>query len=371
MEKKPIILFALYIFFNNTLLKFLLPTLGQNKQSFYQEHRPLYSIPDSIIILEVKFRQRKSFGIRQRSLAEYDLATLIKQLYLRSTTRRQQSKGLSGHADERLDLFDLKSYEAYSKNYKKFEAIAKSVPALIPKKYLSRNANGDYTFNVIKPYWKTYEFCDEYVRFGLQPSYAIGTAFIVKNNLIVTAAHCLEGIKPSDIMVVFGYEMINDKNYLKILNQNNVYEIESIDTHKDVANHKDFAFIKTKAKLSNNCMPLQIRNNIVQSNEELFVIGYPQGLPIKCTGNCKFFLNVILPANIFKVKGDIFEGNSGSPVLDNKGQVVGMVIGGGLDTDIFKENDCPFIYNCDINSRGSCLGESIQRTNVIKASLSN
>ncbi|MCP1381904.1 S1 family peptidase [Runella salmonicolor] len=320
----------------------------------------LRQFPDTVILHEIRFRRLNLNGFKYKELANYVSDTLIHELIV-----RKRKRGIGGHADERNDLYRMKKYIPDS--YDLFTKVAKSVPALIPKKYINKNSNGSYSFKKnINLYWKAYAFCDANVRFGLQPSCAIGTGFIIKDNLIATAGHCFEGKKSTDFYVVFGYQMLNEDDYNRNLKKEDVYEIESVDLMKSMKDKIDFALIKVKGKLSLDKKALVPRTSPISPKEELYTLGYPQGIPLKYANNGRLFSSKpSSDKNIFKIKLDLFEGNSGSPILDKQGNVLGMVLAGDVDTDIFIENDCPYLYNCDLNGHGSCIGESIQYISVI------
>ena len=85
----------------------------------------------------------------------------------------------------------------------------------------------------------------------------------------------------------------------------------------------DLVLLKMKEKVSNY---LSIKEGLLKPSENLFVLGYPGGVfkKMRKTGNI-FYENIHsynFPVDYFDVSGA-----SGSPVLDEQGQVVGVLFG--------------------------------------------
>jgi V8-like Glu-specific endopeptidase len=61
--------------------------------------------------------------------------------------------------------------------------------------------------------------------------------------------------------------------------------------------------------------------------------------------------------NHFFATIDSFEGNSGSPVFDSQGRLIGLLIGGEEDFKKRKEESCRSSYQCQ--RAGDCSGEEV------------
>ena len=80
--------------------------------------------------------------------------------------------------------------------------------------------------------------------------------------------------------------------------------------------------------------------------ENLTVIGHPSGLPKKVTSNAYVTRNISSEYR-FYISSDTFEGNSGSPVLNSKAEVVGMVLSGKTDYIYDETRGCQTVNSCN------------------------
>jgi hypothetical protein len=160
--------------------------------------------------------------------------------------------------------------------------------------------------------------------------------------------------------------MLDENSFTKKFTKDQVYEIEAVATpNRSESKQIDVAVVRIKGQFPSSRKNLRFRTQAVTSQEKLFVIGYPHGLPAKVAGDCVLAERSKNGPSFYRVLGDIFVGNSGSPLVDSLGYVVGMVLGGGVDRDVYKADDCPFIYNCDPQKLHSCSGDVIQHVEVL------
>lgn len=76
--------------------------------------------------------------------------------------------------------------------------------------------------------------------------------------------------------------------------------------------------------------PLELRKEPVEFGERLFVSGYPAGDPDNLPDS-QLFLTEGLCSGLGVASAPVYGGSSGSPVLDSKGHVVGVVTRVGVD----------------------------------------
>lgn len=169
------------------------------------------------------------------------------------------------------------------------------------------------------------------VRFRDQPIGAGGTAFLICSNVVVTAQHNIRAILSdrrdniADIKFVFGFQ-INSQNEsfedIVSVSNSNIYSAKRIMAESQ---SDDWAIIELDRNVSRQRLPLKMRTetNVVKG-EELYIIGFPHGLPLKLADNAKVMDDS--ENRIFKANLETFPGNSGSPIFSlSDHQVVGIL----------------------------------------------
>lgn len=190
------------------------------------------------------------------------------------------------------------------------------------------------------------------------------TAFLVAENLILTAGHCVKDkyeCKKNTWVLDFDSEL----NF-KAPNSDITFEYTKSFTCAElissVTNDKlDFALIRLDRPITDR-QPLKIRKTGKVSNKEpLVMIGHPLGMP-------KIISDQILIRDnsltfVFKTNADAFSGNSGSPIIGlESGLVEGILIRGEDDFEDPSSQSCQKIKRC---SNGDCRGESALRVTEI------
>lgn len=146
------------------------------------------------------------------------------------------------------------------------------------------------------------------------PTEWTGTGFALTNNYIVTNNHVVEGAKAISIQGVNG-------------DFNHKYSAEVVTTDK----HNDLAIIKVKGvNISSASIPYAVKTSTSEVGEEVFVLGYPltstMGEEIKLTtGVISSKTGFQGDVSIYQISAPIQPGNSGGPLFDSKGNVVGIV----------------------------------------------
>lgn len=152
----------------------------------------------------------------------------------------------------------------------------------------------------------------------------IGTGFLNEKDSILTAWHCIDGSLSVRIPGV------------------NISSLQSIKVPSEEQNNMDVALLKFQGELVPNPMPLRFgQANLL---DEVMAMGYPplkgfRTIQVAETAQVAGFLHstvgqLIGKANSYLEKQDyllitarVKGGNSGGPVLNRRGEVVGMVIG--------------------------------------------
>lgn len=141
-----------------------------------------------------------------------------------------------------------------------------------------------------------------------------GTGFALTNNYIVTNFHVIENAKNIQVQGVNG-------------NFDSKYNAMVIATDKD----NDLAILKlNKCTISSQRIPYSIKTATSEVGEEVFVLGYPltstMGDEIKLTtGVISSRTGFQGDVSQYQISAPIQPGNSGGPLFDSKGNIIGIV----------------------------------------------
>jgi hypothetical protein len=198
-------------------------------------------------------------------------------------------------------------------------------------------------------------------RFVEQPILPDCTGFLISEDLLVTAGHCVEtAYQCSSFRWVFGFEKGVER-----IKRSDVYHCAEIVSH-DLANSsfvtRDYSIIRLdRPVLDRDHLPIRLSGRLTVGSE-LAVIGHPTGLPMKIADNATVQNARI---NFFYSDLDTFSGNSGSPVIGvNTQQVEGILVEGEEDFEFVTNRRCyvPKRFN---SSRDSGGREKVFRINRI------
>lgn len=163
-----------------------------------------------------------------------------------------------------------------------------------------------------------------------EPIISYCTAFVVGPDLIATAGHCVRR-HLDQVRVVFGYRAIRPHQEIEIVSRipkSQVYSVSEVVKCRDddplKENDKcegngqggrtlDYALLRVDRKIRDHLPLLLDITSGVAERDELYVVGYPLGLPMKLAD--EGFVRRISNEGYFVSNLDTFVGNSGSPVL--------------------------------------------------------
>ena len=118
--------------------------------------------------------------------------------------------------------------------------------------------------------------------FGSQPTAPFCTAFMVGEDLIATAGHCVDESDLSSVRFLFGFEMTDATTPILTFQQNQVYTgIEIV--HHGGTGDLDHAIVRVDRVITApgaTALPIR-RSGAVALGDRVGVIGHPYGLPKK------------------------------------------------------------------------------------------
>jgi hypothetical protein len=221
------------------------------------------------------------------------------------------------YSDDRKDFYEITD-ERIKEN-------ANCTAIICRKGNLIDEKNGFSTLK-IKNYGETFNLCDS-EPFRNQPIAAgrLCTGFLVKDDIVATAGHCVNKNNVKDLCFVFGFKMKDVSTPVIQVPDENVYKgIKIIRSAFDRRfTGEDWALVRLDRGVVEQTTATLSKQDI-SLNQNVYVMGYPLGLPLKyAPGACVCDIH----ENHFAAQLDVYSGNSGSPVFDkDTHKVIGMVV---------------------------------------------
>ncbi len=231
--------------------------------------------------------------------------------------------------------------------------ISKSIAAVIPKNRVQKLENGNFKLSGLS-YVDNYKFCKDEQFVQTQSLIANCSASLVGSNKIATAAHCFDdypGSTINDYYIVFDYVYEQGRSGDIILPKNSVYEIKgALQYIFDFPNDKDVALLELTEKVRGRT-PLKVSKERVVINEEIYMLGFPLGLPMKYHDNgfVTSLTTGLSGESSFTHNLDTFSVNSGSSIFSSKtNEIVGILVRGiGDNYTLDKKRQCNIWGNGD------------------------
>ena len=247
--------------------------------------------------------------------------------------------------DNRKDVYDSTNAS--------FIELAKSTAAMISDSNLKSILNGEV--EISGSTLQARGICAN-ERFSSQISAANCSGFLVANNKLVTAGHCIKSEEDcKNFKWVFDFKVDHAEQGSVNVSSTSVYSCKRIISRKlDSVTKDDYEFIELDRKVTDR-LPLKVRQSgKISKGESIVVIGHPTGMPTKIADGA----NVRnLQGKFFQANLDTYGGNSGSAVFNvETGEVEGILVRGETD----------YVYNsalgCQVSNlcaADGCRGEDV------------
>jgi V8-like Glu-specific endopeptidase len=177
-------------------------------------------------------------------------------------------------------------------------------------------------------------------RFADQTVLADCTGFLIGEDTLVTAGHCMTDFKTvtenksnhfcEEFSWVFDYKAdAAGQVQLERVSSERLFRCKKV-IYAVLDEKNDYAVIQLDRKAVGRT-PLKFRKEgKAKDKQSIFVVGHPSGLPMKVADNAKVINNDI--NNYFSTNLDTFGGNSGSPVFNAQTlEVEGILVRGRTD----------------------------------------
>ncbi|MBN1450263.1 MAG: trypsin-like peptidase domain-containing protein [Anaerolineales bacterium] len=185
------------------------------------------------------------------------------------------------------------------------------------------------------------------------------TGFLVEEDILVTAGHCLEKTACSNTSIVFGFRMESD-NSMAALTRDNVFKcaevIAQVSPNQD-NQYLDYAIIKLDRPTGRAGLDY-VTDDHLKAQDLVAVLGYPSGLPMKIASDA-FVISNRASDPFFVANLDTFGSNSGSPVINTDNyQVEGVLVRGMTDYVLSDDQSCIRVNRCPESGGTNCAGEN-------------
>lgn len=279
---------------------------------------------------------RKEIQYRTERINQKDNQNNI-QDDLEKVARKKMAKNVSVTKDERLRV------------------VARSVAMLVSRNDVSETTAGSLLRGI--RFKDDARLCDG-ERFADEWVVGKCTAFLVASDVIATANHCVKDEDLAQLLAVFDY--VQDETPLQV---SAVYEILGlISMSKETG--QDWALLRLRRPVDART-PLRVLHRVPVLKEKVTMVGHPNGLPKKIAGGAEVRENKDFT---FISNLDAFHKNSGSPILTESGEVVGMLIRGEKDHRFVTVGDgwCRAVAVCPDDS---CSGEVVLKAGTFSSSI--
>jgi hypothetical protein len=210
-------------------------------------------------------------------------------------------------------------------------AQAAATCALIDLGRITNNGNGTYTIATSAYTVSGFPACGG-EPFGTQPVAAFCSGFLVADDIIATAGHCVDGADFGDCAYVFDWVMDDATTPRTVVDADQVYFGTALIAHALDGDGTDFSLVRLDRDVT-TATPLALRTTgTLSDGEPVGVIGHPSGLPKKVAFGATTAVADTSNPIFFEANLDTYGGNSGSPVFNqNTGLVEGILVRGASD----------------------------------------
>lgn len=268
------------------------------------------------------------------------------------------SIGLAKMQDQAI-YGDDNRVEFYKIQHSAVREVADSTAAIIPNSKLAANSNGKVGVKA-ETFQKSSGVCSS-EPFVNEPAAAMCSAFLVGEDLVATAGHCIDEASCRTQSFVFAYRMQSALEAPTEVDPSEVYRCEQV-IAREQTQAQDYALVKLDRAVRNHQV-LTLAKEPAQVGEAIFVAGNPSGLPTKVADGAE--VRRVTP-EYFVSNLNADAGTSGSPVFNAATlEVMGILVRGDVDFIFDESRQCSVSNSCSED----CHGEEATSISYIVAAL--
>ena len=184
------------------------------------------------------------------------------------------------------------------------------------------------------------------VKFYEQKSAPFCTAFVVSEDIIITAGHCIDDNNIDSVVFIFDLMLESKNDNFSIVSSEQIYyPKEVLKRVYDTKNRIDYTVVELEEPVSPERVLDCSTNFKYKLGSNNYIIGHPSGLPMKYAPDGHITQR---PSKYyFQTNLNAFSGNSGSPIFDEKtNSVIGIFIAGESNFTYNKKDDCVQVIDC-------------------------
>jgi V8-like Glu-specific endopeptidase len=256
--------------------------------------------------------------------------------------------------DNRVEFFQVRRSDV--------REVADSTAAVIRSSNLTAQSNGTTSVRA-ETFQKFIGLCST-ERFATEPSGAFCSAFLVGNDMVATAGHCIEVSLCPQTSFVFSYRMSEQGQAPDEVNSSEVYSCQQV-LAREQTGAQDYALVKLDRPVLDHRV-LTLAKSSTSVGDILFTVGHPSGIPTKVTDNG--IVRSVKP-EFFTANLDTYGGSSGSAVFNQDTlEVVGILVRGESDFVYDRVNKCSVSNRCQAEG---CRGEDVTQISYISDAIKN
>lgn len=235
--------------------------------------------------------------------------------------------------------------------------MADSTVALVHRRKLEDHGDGTFTLNATTVRTE-YNVCPDETHVDPDAASAsVCSGVLVRKDRVLTARHCLKEFagKVENIRIVRGYRNMQGERLP--FKEHQVFSVRMVPA--DI--HPEAMLLKLDKEVT-DVSSLPVPAPVPPAESSLvFAAGHPLGMPLtfSARGYVKGYPSQTIPTDL-----DVFGGNSGSPVFNSLGNLVGIVLEGAND---FEYGQCNHVKQC--LERDKCRMEEVLSIDVVARAL--